>query len=226
MLFGGPCLMIDCRWSLALDATTSPKERTRPVLWTPHAAAWQQWRIRGTGSGTVKIVSEHGGKVLTTDAAAGDWSWVWLETDRGRDNQRWRLAPTDDRVAFVVETKQSAHALDARTDTKVPAVEPHGSVADPTPPILWSTHWEALLRSRLIEVHTQPHRRPTGSLSSLVRISVWRTFPTNSTEKRCRRAATTAPDSGWIKDSTTDRIIRREAPPASDEPWLELKLVW
>lgn len=151
-LFGGPCLLIDRRWGLALDATTSPKERTRPVLWTPHAAPWQQWRIHRVGSGTVRIVSEHGGKVLTTDASAGDGSWTWLETDRGRDNQLWRLAPTDDRIAFVVETKQSAHALDARLDTKAPAVEPGGSVADPTPPILWSTHWESWQQWLIVRV--------------------------------------------------------------------------
>ncbi|MFG2044790.1 RICIN domain-containing protein [Dactylosporangium sp. NPDC048998] len=79
--------------------------------------------------------------MLTTDDPAGDRNSVRLETDRGRGNQRWRLA-TDDRVAFLVEAKQSAHAFDARTDTKVPAVEPDGSVADPTQPILWSTHWQ------------------------------------------------------------------------------------
>lgn len=141
-LYGGPCLLIDRRWGLALDATTSPRDRARPVLWTPHAAPWQQWRIQKTGRGTVRIVSEHGGKVLTTDASAGDGSWAWLESDRGRDNQQWRLTPTDDRVAFLVETKHSAHALDATTDARVPAVEPDGSIADPTPPILWSSHWE------------------------------------------------------------------------------------
>ncbi|GGM27026.1 RICIN domain-containing protein [Dactylosporangium sucinum] len=140
-IFGGPCLLIDRRWGLALDATREPGERTRPVLWTPHAAPWQQWRIQRAGGGTVRIASEHGGLVLTTDDPAGDRSWVWLATDEGHDHQRWRLAPTDDRVACIIEAKRSAHALDARTDTKVPAVEPDGSVADPTPPILYSTHW-------------------------------------------------------------------------------------
>src|SRR5687767_10825743 len=74
-LFGEPCLLIDRRWGLALDATTDPRERTRPVLWTPHAAPWQQWRIERDGRGTVRVASEHGGKVLTTDASAGDRSW-------------------------------------------------------------------------------------------------------------------------------------------------------
>ncbi|WFE62908.1 RICIN domain-containing protein [Micromonospora sp. WMMD714] len=151
-LFGGPCLLIDRRWGLALDATTEPQERTRPVLWTPHAAPWQQWRIRKVGRDAVKIVSEHGGKALTTDGHAGDRSWVWLETDRNLDSQRWRMTPTDDRVAFLIEANRSAYALDARTDTKVPAVAKDGSIANPTPPILWSTHWEAWQQWLIVRV--------------------------------------------------------------------------
>ncbi|MFG2045247.1 RICIN domain-containing protein [Dactylosporangium sp. NPDC048998] len=153
-IFGGPCLLIDRRWGLALDATTDPRHGTRPVLWTPHAAPWQQWRIKRARGETVRIVSEHGGMVLTTDAApkTGDGSWVWLENDQRRDSQQWKIKPTDDRVAFLVQANQSEYALDARTDTKVPAVEPHGSVDDPTPPILWSTHrepWQQWLIVRL-----------------------------------------------------------------------------
>jgi hypothetical protein len=142
-IHGGPCLLVDRRWGLALDATTDPHERTRPVLWTPHALPWQQWRIRKAGNDTVKIVSEHGGLALTTDGQAGDGSWAWLERDRNLDSQRWRMSVTPDKVAFVIETQWSAYALDARTDTKIPAVGESGSIDDPTPPILWSTHSEA-----------------------------------------------------------------------------------
>jgi hypothetical protein len=94
-----------------------------------------------TGRDTVKIASEQGGKVLTTDAPAGDGSWVWLETDRGRDNQQWRLTPTDDRLAFLIESKPSTHALDATTAANLPAAAEGGDISDPTSPILWRSHW-------------------------------------------------------------------------------------
>lgn len=91
----GPCLIID-RWSgLALDSTTDPHHRTRPVLWTVHGLAWQQWRLLAAGRGLVKIVSEHGAMVLTTDATAGDGSWVWLEKDRDRDDQSGARRPLE-----------------------------------------------------------------------------------------------------------------------------------
>jgi len=140
-IYGGPCMLIDRRWGLALDATTAPANRTRPVLWTPHAAPWQQWRLQRCGKGLVKIVSEHGGKVLTTDGSANDGSWAWLDTNRDRDNQEWRMTPTDDRVAFLIETKRSTHALDASRDARLPAAEPDGSIENPTKPFLWSSHW-------------------------------------------------------------------------------------
>lgn len=140
-LFSGPCLLVDRRWGLALDSTTDPREGTRPVLWTPHAAPWQQWRLQHCDNGLVKIVSEHGGLVLTTDARADNGSWVWLSEDQGRDQQKWRLRPTEDRTAFLIETASSSHALDALTDSRLPAASPEGWVADPTAPILWSSHW-------------------------------------------------------------------------------------
>jgi hypothetical protein len=151
-LYGGPCMIIDRRWGLALDATTSPKEQTRPVLWTPHGAPWQQWRIERRSPELFKIVAVHGGRVLTTDGVAGDDSWVWLERDRDRDSQLWRMLPTDDRVAFQIEVKSSAHSIDSRTDAKVPSIEPDGSVDDPTSPILWSSHgapWQQWLVLRV-----------------------------------------------------------------------------
>lgn len=139
----GPCLIID-RWSgLALDSTTDPHHRTRPVLWTVHGLAWQQWRLLAAGRGLVKIVSEHGAMVLTTDATAGDGSWVWLEKDRDRDDQKWRASPTRDRSAFVIETRRSQHALDATTDPKLPAGHEDHSVHEPTSPFVWGTHSEA-----------------------------------------------------------------------------------
>lgn len=140
-LFGGPCVLIDRRWGLALDATVNSKPKTRPVLWTPHAAPWQQWRLQRCGNGFVKIASEDNGLVLTTDAHAGDGSWVWLDQDQDREQQKWRLRPTEDRAAFLIECKNSEHALDASTDARLPAASPDGSVADPTAPILWASHW-------------------------------------------------------------------------------------
>jgi hypothetical protein len=120
-----------------------PPHRPPLVLWTPHALPWQQWRIRKAGNDTVKIISEHGGLALTTDGTPSDGSWTWLENDRNLDSQRWRLSPTPDKVAFIIETQWSAYALDARTDTQLPAAGEYGSIGDPTPPILWSTHLES-----------------------------------------------------------------------------------
>lgn len=52
-LSGGPCLLVDRRWGLALDATRHPQHRTRPVvLWTAHGAPWQQWRLVRTDRGS------------------------------------------------------------------------------------------------------------------------------------------------------------------------------
>jgi hypothetical protein len=45
-LYGGPCMLIERHNGLALDSTTSPHHRCRPVLWTPHGLQWQQWRFR------------------------------------------------------------------------------------------------------------------------------------------------------------------------------------
>lgn len=81
--------------------------------------------------------------VLSTDAPAGDRSWVWLEKNRDRDDQKWRVEPTADRSAFIVEAKTSEHALDATDHPKVPASCEHHSVGNPTMPIMYSTNREA-----------------------------------------------------------------------------------
>lgn len=151
-LFGGPCLIIDRHTGLALDSTTQPETRTRPVLWTPHALPWQQWRIQSAGRGHYKVYSEHARRVLTTDERAGDGSWVWLERDCDRAEQTWRLIPTEDSLAFIIEAVRSEHSLDATTKPRVPAAEEGGSVADPTPVFLWSTHraaWQQWMIVRL-----------------------------------------------------------------------------
>lgn len=146
-LYGGPCLLIDRYSGLALDATPDPSpppgQGTRPVLWTVHGLPWQQWRIEPMPGGLARIRSAHSGLVLTTDEMAGNRSWVWLDKKRDLPNQAWRLEPTEDRAAFVVETARSSHSLDATTDLQVPACGPTRSVAAPTHPILWQTHFEA-----------------------------------------------------------------------------------
>lgn len=151
-LFGGPCLIISRHSGLALDSTTSPQTRTRPVLWTPHALPWQQWRITPVAKGRYSIVSEHAQRVLTTDEHAGNGSWVWLERDCARPEQSWRLTPTDDSLAFVIEAAHSENSLDGTTDPKIPAAAEGGSVADPTPAFMWSTHgapWQQWMILRL-----------------------------------------------------------------------------
>jgi hypothetical protein len=134
--------MVIDRWSgLALDSTPSPVHRTRPVLWTPHGLVWQQWRLERVRGELVRVVSEGSGLLLTTDRVAGDGSWVWLERDRDRNDQMWRLRPTEDRAAFVVETAISEHALDAGQNPRLPASGGDHSISDPTSPHMWGTHW-------------------------------------------------------------------------------------
>ena len=151
-LYGGPCLIIDRDTGLALDSTTEPRNRTRPVLWTPHALPWQQWRISRTGRGAYRIASEHGGRVLTTDSQAHDRSPVWLEHDRDRPEQRWRLVPTEDSLGFIIETLRSEYSLDTTGVPVIPAAHEGRSVEAPTSPIMWSTHaaaWQQWMVLRL-----------------------------------------------------------------------------
>ena len=100
----------------------------------------------------VRIRSEHSGLVLSTDAQAGNRSWVWLEKDRSRPDQLWRLEPTSDKTAFVIETPRSAHALDATPDPRIPAGDASRSVDEPTSPVLYETNagaWQQWVIARL-----------------------------------------------------------------------------
>jgi hypothetical protein len=135
-LFHGPCLIIDRHTGLALDATQEAVRGTNPVLWTPHAPPWQQWRLQRIGgprlpSGLVRIVSEPTKLVLTAMERPHDWSPVWLE-EHGGQAQQWRLKKTEDGAAFVIEHAGSRHSLDTGA---------HGKNDDK--PHLWSTHWES-----------------------------------------------------------------------------------
>ena len=145
-LLGGPCLLIDRRSGLALDSTTDPHPdpdgQTRPVLWTVHGLPWQQWRIEGALGGLSKIRSQYSGLVLSTDSSAGNESWVWLARDRSRRDQLWRIQPTADRTAFIIEAASSPHSLDATLHPAVPASVEQRSVDTPSSPILFDTHRE------------------------------------------------------------------------------------
>src|ERR1022692_2904806 len=116
-IFHGPCLIIDRHTGLALDATREPEKGTKPVLWTPHAAPWQQWRLQIIGRGLIRIVSEPTKLVLTATERPDDWSPVWLD-QQSEKAQQWRLKKSDDNVAFVIEHSRSSHVLDAGTDAK------------------------------------------------------------------------------------------------------------
>jgi hypothetical protein len=141
-LYGGPCVIID-RWSgLALDSTTQPTHRTRPVLWTVHALPWQQWRIEKAGRDVVRIISEHGGLALTTDEPAGDRSWIWLSKDTGQDSQLWRLQPTEDRGAFAIYSHRSACAVDATARPNLPAAGENHDIGNPTAPLMRTGEWK------------------------------------------------------------------------------------
>ena len=132
-LFNGPCMIIERCEGLALDGSQPLRGDLRPIFWPANAEPWQQWRIRSVGDGLVSIVNERDGLALTTDPAekAGNGSWVTQEEFMGHDSQLWRLTPTDDRFAFVIESKQSAHALDSGKG---------GSVERKQSPIVWDTH--------------------------------------------------------------------------------------
>lgn len=133
-VYGGPCLILNRHSGLALDAKTEAKAGGHTTLWSAHAAPWQQWRIRRAGRGAVEIISESSGLKLTTMRTATNWGHVWLDAKVRPDwSNQWRLKPTDDRVAFVIENATSAHALDpGHVAADHQGADPH----------VWSTHWE------------------------------------------------------------------------------------
>ena len=130
-LFGGPCLIIDRQTGLALDATPDPKPGTKPLLYTPHALPWQQWRLRSVGRRLVRIVSEQGKLSITAMERPYDWSPISLE-NTNEIGQTWRLWRTRDGAAFLIEHGQLEFALDTGQDA-TNGKEPH----------LWPTHWES-----------------------------------------------------------------------------------
>lgn len=141
-LYGGPVMLIERRTGLALDATPEPGHETRPVLWTPHGLPWQQWRIVKRGPDLYSIISEMGHYALTTDheSKCGNHSWVWLERDRQRNAQQWRLQKLSDRTAFGIEAKSVNFSLDGTDCAQLPAAGEDLSIDSPTPPIMWETH--------------------------------------------------------------------------------------
>jgi hypothetical protein len=113
-LYNGPCMILNRDTGLALDAGPNAKSGDHNVLWKPHGAPWQQWRLRGVGGGEIEIRSESSGLRLTTMATPSDWSDVWLDRKQENDwSTRWRLKSTDDGVAFVIRNAASRYALDA-----------------------------------------------------------------------------------------------------------------
>jgi Ricin-type beta-trefoil lectin domain len=128
-IYHGPCLIIDRNTGLALDATLEPGKGTAPVLWTPHTAPWQQWRLESAGRGLVRIVSDSSKLALTGTERPNDGSRVWLDQQSAKA-QKWHLKKSDDNVAFIVEHARTPYSLDAGTEAKNED-EPH----------LWATHW-------------------------------------------------------------------------------------
>lgn len=133
-IYGGPCLILNRYSGLALDAQIDAGAGGHTTLWPPHAAPWQQWRLRRNVEGAVEITSESAGLQLTTMRAGGDWTGVWLDDKVASDwSALWQLRPTEDRVAFVIQNAHSSHALDAgRKLDEHRSGEPH----------IWSTNWE------------------------------------------------------------------------------------
>lgn len=129
-IYGGPCMILSRDTGLALDAGPDDKVGGHNVLWSAHAGPWQQWRLRQVGD-EVEIVSESSGLRLTTMARGSEWGEVWLHNKLNHDwSRRWRLKPTDDRVAFLIENAASGFALDAGEQAEN-GRDPH----------LWHAHW-------------------------------------------------------------------------------------
>lgn len=133
-IYAGPCLILNRHSGLALDAKVEAGVGGHTTLWPAHAAPWQQWRIRKTRGEEVQIVSESSKLLLTTMRAGGNWTEVWLHDNPASDwSTNWKLRPSEDKVAFVIENATSTHALDPGWKR-----EEHHS-GDPH---VWSTTWE------------------------------------------------------------------------------------
>ena len=129
-LFGGPCLILSRDSGLALDSTGEPTVGMQPLLWTTHGLPWQQWNLRRARRGKVKIFSGVGNLALTALSQPHDWSPVTLRNEDAHGAQEWRLRPTEDGAAFLIEHGTTDHALDAGQEAEN-LRQPH----------LWSTHW-------------------------------------------------------------------------------------
>ncbi|OHV28612.1 hypothetical protein BCD49_37790 [Pseudofrankia sp. EUN1h] len=132
-LYRGPCLIINRDTGLALDAHPDAKPGGHTCLWQPHAAPWQQWRLHGTGGGTIEIISESSGLYLTAMAEGHEWGETWLhDTVKPGWSRQWRIKNTDDGVAFAIQNATSGYALDAGQHAE--------NLSDPH---LWpTTHWD------------------------------------------------------------------------------------
>ena len=90
-LFHGPCLLLNRQNGLALDARADAHPGTNPIIWSAHAAPWQQWRLETVGTRRARIISEPTKLVLTPAGEPWDWSPVSLQQLRNDDSQAWRL---------------------------------------------------------------------------------------------------------------------------------------
>ena len=159
VLFGGPCVILCRQWGRALDAGQNAIPGTKPVVWDTHALPWQQWLLHPDGDpGSVRIESHSAGLSLSA-AGRGDWSPVRLERPRhGDSNQLWRLQPTADGSAYLIENVKTGKALDAAHEPQN-GFEPH----------LWEPHWESWQQwviARLPLANPTPARRTAVELST------------------------------------------------------------
>lgn len=129
-LYKGPCMLIERAAGLALDSTTAPSVGSRPLLWNAHGGPCQRWYVRSVARGQVKLLSELENLALAAEGTPGEWTPIHLERPSDSRHQLWKLRPTDDGVAFLIESALSAHAFDAGRD---PEIERE--------PALWASHW-------------------------------------------------------------------------------------
>ncbi|HEY9390956.1 MAG TPA: RICIN domain-containing protein [Mycobacteriales bacterium] len=97
----GPFLIISVSSGLALDTAFRHGAGERPHLWAPHGKPQQLWYLRPSGHvNEVLIVSALNGLVL--DAGRGEGHRVQMRPEKDAAWQRWRLAPSADRMAHVL----------------------------------------------------------------------------------------------------------------------------
>ncbi|MFE8018221.1 RICIN domain-containing protein [Streptomyces antibioticus] len=129
----GPYILVGRdRAGLSLDTAYAQDEGHHPILWPAHAQPQQLWAFQQTRhSGELLIVSIANKLVLDAGSGRELRRHPWMSARTEKANQRWRLHPTQDGAAYVVESVLTGHVLDIPDEA---GPETH------TSPVLWHRH--------------------------------------------------------------------------------------